>query len=80
MTPKELIAEARNQAQGARSFSSHRTEPWFLDELASTIERLAGALEEIAESGAPRDEHELGTVDVWLRGLARSALSGEPTP
>jgi hypothetical protein len=49
-----------------------------MEEAAALIERLAGALEEIAESGAPRDEHELGTVDVWLRGLARSALSGEP--
>jgi hypothetical protein len=94
MTPKELIAEAKNQAEGGRSFSSHRTEPWFLDELASTIERLAGALEEVDRQLTNAQPHIASIADRYgpdaiafidphidmAIEAARRALSGEPTP
>jgi hypothetical protein len=45
-------------------------DPDLLNQSAALIKRLAGALEEIKSA----DDQ-----DVWLRGRAHRALSGEPT-
>jgi hypothetical protein len=70
---KETVERLTERASVARSEGTGTAlgDAVHFEEAIALIERLAGALEEIKSA----DDQ-----DVWLRGRAHRALSGEPTP